>query len=96
MPGELRFIDELNTVLTEIEAASDRVIEAHDFGARRYRSRKIEGVIRRRVMADLGLSARIVALVPPRWIVKSTAGKLARSATRRRFLEAHPELGGAA
>jgi fatty-acyl-CoA synthase len=71
------------------------VAEAHEEGALA-RSREIEGVIRGRVMADLGISARIVALVPPRWIVKSTAGKPARSTTRRRFLEAHPELGGAA
>ena len=29
---------------------------------------------------------------PPKWIVKSTAGKPARSATREKLLKEHPEL----
>jgi hypothetical protein len=31
-------------------------------------------------------------LKPPRWIVKSTAGKPARSATREKLFSEHPEL----
>jgi hypothetical protein len=29
---------------------------------------------------------------PPKWIVKSTAGKPARPATREKLLKEHPEL----
>lgn len=31
-------------------------------------------------------------LKPPKWIVKSTAGKASRSATREKLLHEHPEL----
>ena len=31
-----------------------------------------------------------VYLVPPRWLIKSSAGKLSRKANRQRILEADP------
>jgi hypothetical protein len=34
----------------------------------------------------------MIFLKPPKWIVKSTAGKPARSATREKLLHEHPEL----
>ena len=55
-------------------------------------SARIEQEIRSRVVAGMGVAARNVILKPPHWIVKSTAGKPARSATREKLLKEHPEL----
>jgi len=52
----------------------------------------IEKEIRHRVVAGLGVAVRSIFLKPPKWIVKSTAGKPARSATREKLLREHPEL----
>jgi len=53
---------------------------------------EIEQQIRNSVVAGLGVAVRNVFLKPPKWIVKSTAGKAARSSTRDKFLREHPEL----
>jgi fatty-acyl-CoA synthase len=53
---------------------------------------EIEQDIRSRVVAGLGLAVRTILVKPPKWIVKSTAGKAARSATREKLLKEHPEL----
>ena len=55
-------------------------------------SEQIESAVRRAVVAGLGVSVRTIFLKPPPWIVKSTAGKPARSATRDKLLLEHPEL----
>ena len=39
------------------------------------------------VLSTIGIAPRHVAVVPERWIVKSTAGKISRRDTRARFLE---------
>ncbi len=52
----------------------------------------IEAEIRSRVVAGMGVAVRTIFLKPPKWIVKSTAGKAARSATREKLLQEHPEL----
>ena len=54
---------------------------------------KIESEIRGQVVAGMGVAIRTIYLKPPKWIVKSTAGKAARSATREKLLQEHPELG---
>jgi len=54
---------------------------------------KIEGEVRSLVVAGMGVAIRTIFLKPPKWIVKSTAGKPARSATREKLLQEHPELG---
>jgi acyl-CoA synthetase (AMP-forming)/AMP-acid ligase II len=54
---------------------------------------EIDSEIRRRVAAGMGVAIRTIFLKPPKWIVKSTAGKAARSATREKLLREHPELG---
>jgi acyl-CoA synthetase (AMP-forming)/AMP-acid ligase II len=51
------------------------------------RSRAVEQEIRKLITAALGIAPRYVRVVPQRWIVKSTAGKLSRRDTRKRFLE---------
>jgi acyl-CoA synthetase (AMP-forming)/AMP-acid ligase II len=51
------------------------------------RARKLEHEIRRTVLSAFGIAPRDVRVVPERWIVKSTAGKLSRRETRYRFLE---------
>jgi acyl-CoA synthetase (AMP-forming)/AMP-acid ligase II len=56
------------------------------------RSGEIEQEVRSRVVAGLGLAVRTIFLKPPMWIVKSTAGKPARSATREKLFREHPEL----
>jgi len=48
--------------------------------------------IRSNVVASMGVAVRTIFLKPPKWIVKSTAGKPARSATREKLLKEHPEL----
>ena len=48
--------------------------------------------IRTQIVATLGIAVRAIMLKPPKWIVKSTAGKPARSATREKLLKEHPEL----
>jgi fatty-acyl-CoA synthase len=54
---------------------------------------EIESEIRRLIVAAMGVAVRTIFLKPPKWIVKSTAGKAARSATREKLLQEHPELG---
>src|ERR1039457_1446059 len=54
---------------------------------------EIESEIRSLVVAAMGVAVRTIFLKPPKWIVKSTAGKAARSATREKLLQEHPELG---
>jgi acyl-CoA synthetase (AMP-forming)/AMP-acid ligase II len=53
---------------------------------------EIEREVRSRVVSGLGVAVRTIYLKPPKWIVKSTAGKPARSGTREKLLREHPEL----
>jgi fatty-acyl-CoA synthase len=53
---------------------------------------QIEQEIRRLVVAAMGVAVHTIFLKPPKWIVKSTAGKPSRSATREKLLREHPEL----
>ncbi len=53
---------------------------------------ELESEIRGKIVAALGIAVRTIFLRPPKWIIKSTAGKPARSATREKFLREHPEL----
>jgi fatty-acyl-CoA synthase len=55
-------------------------------------SAAIERALRNAVVAELNIAVRAIYLKPPRWIVKSTAGKPARSTTREKLLAEHPEL----
>lgn len=52
----------------------------------------VEQQIRTRIVAGLGIAVKTIFLKPPKWIVKSTAGKPARSATRDKLFREHPEL----
>lgn len=58
------------------------------------RSDEIEREVRKLVVGGIGVAVRTIFLKPPKWIVKSTAGKAARSATREKLLREHPELNG--
>jgi acyl-CoA synthetase (AMP-forming)/AMP-acid ligase II len=53
---------------------------------------RIEGEIRRRIVSAAGVTLGTIYLKPPKWIVKSTAGKPARSTTCEKLLREHPEL----
>jgi len=55
-------------------------------------SAEIERELRNLVVAGIGVAVRTIFLMPPKWIVKSTAGKAARSTTREKLLKEHPEL----
>ena len=44
------------------------------------------------VVLGMGIALRTIFLKPPNWIVKSTAGKPARSTTRAKLLKEHQEL----
>jgi acyl-CoA synthetase (AMP-forming)/AMP-acid ligase II len=52
----------------------------------------IERELRSLVMAGMGVVVSTIFLKPPKWIVKSTAGKPARSGTLEKLLNEHPEL----
>jgi acyl-CoA synthetase (AMP-forming)/AMP-acid ligase II len=52
----------------------------------------IEQRIRSAIVQALGVVVRAVLLKPPHWIVKSTAGKPARTATKERLQKEHPEF----
>jgi acyl-CoA synthetase (AMP-forming)/AMP-acid ligase II len=56
------------------------------------RTAEVEQEIRSRIVGGLGVAVRTIVLKPPKWIVKSTAGKPARSATREKLLKEYPEL----
>jgi len=47
----------------------------------------LEKQIRSLVLATTGIAPRYVAVVPERWIIKSTAGKISRRDTRERFMQ---------
>lgn len=51
----------------------------------------IERQLSNAIVAELGVAVRAIYLKPPQWIVKSTAGKPARSTTREKILAEHPE-----
>ena len=55
---------------------------------------EIERAVRNAIVAELDVAPRAVYLRPPKWIVKSTAGKPARSTTREKLLTEQPELVG--
>jgi fatty-acyl-CoA synthase len=59
-----------------------------------FNSVEIEKDLRNAIVAELDVAPRAIYLVSPPWIVKSTAGKPARSATREKLLIEHPELVG--
>jgi fatty-acyl-CoA synthase len=57
------------------------------------RSAEIEKELRNSVVTALGVGVRTFLLKPPKWIVKSNAGKPARANTREKVKE-HPEFSG--
>jgi acyl-CoA synthetase (AMP-forming)/AMP-acid ligase II len=58
------------------------------------RARSLEQEIRSLVLAAIGIAPRYVSVVPERWIVKSTAGKISRHDTRERFLHEQADKAG--
>lgn len=52
----------------------------------------IERELRKTIVSSLGIAPCIVRVVGSGWIVKSSAGKPARKATRDRFLDSNPDL----
>jgi fatty-acyl-CoA synthase len=50
-------------------------------------AQSLEKQIRSLVLATIGIAPRYVAVVPERWIIKSTAGKISRRETRERFMQ---------
>ncbi len=55
-------------------------------------AQEIEREIRSRIASGLGVTAGTILLKPPKWIVKSTAGKAARSTTLEKLKKEHPEM----
>jgi fatty-acyl-CoA synthase len=53
---------------------------------------ELERQIRSSIVAGLGIAVKSIILKPPKWIVKSTAGKAARSATKEKLVREHPEF----
>ena len=80
-----RFNPELGTedIVVVAEVESEELLQ---------NSLPIEREIRASVLAQMAAAVRFVFLKPPKWIVKSTAGKPARSATREKLFREHPDL----
>jgi fatty-acyl-CoA synthase len=55
-------------------------------------SSKTEQELRGMITAGIGIAVPTILLKPPKWIVKSTAGKPARSATLAKLMKEHPEF----
>ena len=53
---------------------------------------EIEREVRSLVVAGMGVTVGTIFLKPPKWIVKSTAGKAARSSTFEKLRREHPEF----
>jgi fatty-acyl-CoA synthase len=53
---------------------------------------QIEHDLRTLVVAATGVAVKTFFVKPPKWIIKSTAGKASRSGTREKLLREHPEL----
>ena len=53
---------------------------------------EIEDEIRSLVVAGMGVTVGTIFLKPPKWIVKSTAGKAARTSTVEKLRREHPEM----
>jgi acyl-CoA synthetase (AMP-forming)/AMP-acid ligase II len=53
---------------------------------------EIERALKMSVKSELTVALRAIYIKPPKWIVKSTAGKPARSTTREKLFSEHPEL----
>ncbi len=70
-------------IVVAAEVESERFLENSD---------ELERDLRSQIVSALGVAVRTILLKPPKWIVKSTAGKPARSATREKLLREHPEL----
>jgi acyl-CoA synthetase (AMP-forming)/AMP-acid ligase II len=68
-------------VVAEVDALADLA-----------RREQLQGEARRAVLTVAGVAPSEIFIVPPRWIVKSTAGKISRSETRARVLERWAEL----
>ena len=64
------------------------VNDENDLGQRR----QIVAEIREQILAEIGVSPRTIYLVSPKWVVKSTAGKSARSTNLAKFLLENPEF----
>jgi fatty-acyl-CoA synthase len=64
-------------------------VEQHEFLEHKA---QIEREIRGSIFSQIGVPVRSLLLKPPGWIVKSTAGKPARSTTREKLLLEHPNL----
>jgi fatty-acyl-CoA synthase len=56
-------------------------------------SARIEQELRSSITGELDITVGRIYLKPPKWIVKSTAGKPARSATHHKLIAEHSELG---
>ncbi|HEV8525068.1 MAG TPA: AMP-binding protein [Terriglobales bacterium] len=56
------------------------------------RAASIERELRNAIFTELRVTPRAIYLKPAKWIVKSTAGKPARSTTREKLFSEHPEL----
>ncbi len=65
---------ELIAVVAETDAAGDEA------------SRAIVAAVRQAFVGQVGVAASYVHLVPPGWLVKTSSGKIARDANRRKWL----------
>ena len=66
---------------------SERLVILAETGATEAAQKKmITDNIRARIFAELSISVSIIRLLPPKWLIKSTSGKMARRENKDKFL----------
>jgi acyl-CoA synthetase (AMP-forming)/AMP-acid ligase II len=73
--------------LMDESIGSERLVILAETGATEAAQKKtITDNIRSRIVAELGVSVSIIRLLPAKWLIKSTSGKMARRENRDKFL----------
>jgi len=85
-PGRATAFGVLNDALGTEDVAIVAEVEADMLGNDENRGR-ISREIRARVAQNTDVTARYVHLVPPKWLIKTSSGKIARRANKDKFLE---------
>ena len=49
--------------------------------------KKITGQIRSKISSELNITASLIKLMPPRWLIKSTSGKIARKENKEKLMK---------
>lgn len=77
-------------VYNELAGSESVVIVAETEESDPGRQESIERAVKSRILGSLDLAVGSVALVPPRWLIKTSSGKISRSQNRDKYLTMLP------